>query len=98
LIRYRLGRACTRFTADVGIDDESAGRGTAQFDVWADGSKLFESGVLTGSTPPRRVDVDLTGKRDLRLFVGVGGDNYEFDHADWAGARLTCREAGATMR
>jgi alpha-galactosidase len=92
LIRYRLGRACTRFTADVGIDDESAGKGTAQFEVWADGSRLFESGLVTGSTPARRVDVDLSGKRELRLFVGVGGDNYDFDHADWAGARLTCRK------
>jgi hypothetical protein len=26
----------------------------------------------------------------LRLFVGVGGDEFSFDHATWAGATLIC--------
>ena len=37
LIRYRLEEACSRFQADIGIDDETGGRGSAQFEVWADG-------------------------------------------------------------
>jgi alpha-galactosidase len=90
LIRYRLGRKCSRFVADVGIDDESAGAGTAQFEVWADGTKLFDSGIVTGRTPSKRVDIELTGRRELRLFVNTGGDDFSDDHADWAGARLTC--------
>jgi alpha-galactosidase len=90
LIRYRLGRACRRFTADVGIDDETSGRGSVQFEVWADGVRLFDSGRMTGTSPPKRVDVNLTGRRELRLFVGIAGDAYGFDHADWANALLTC--------
>jgi alpha-galactosidase len=92
LIRYRLGQKCTRFVADVGIDDEVAGVGSVRFEVWADGAKLFESGLLTGQSPPRRVDVDLTDRRELRLFVDTGGDTYEFDHANWASARFFCNE------
>lgn len=90
LIRYRLGQACTRFVADVGVDDEQAGAGSVEFEIWADGERLFRSGVLTGSSPARRVNVDVTGKRELRLFVGVGGDTYAYDHSLWAGARLEC--------
>lgn len=90
LIRYRLGQACSKFTADVGIDDDQGGQGSAQFEVWADGVRLFQSGRLTGNSPSSAVSVDLRGRRDLRLFVGVGGDSYEHDHGVWAGALLEC--------
>jgi hypothetical protein len=36
------------------------------------------------------VDVDLRGRRELRLFVGIGGDTYMQDHAVWGGAFLEC--------
>jgi alpha-galactosidase len=90
LIRYRLGQACTRFSAEVGIDDETDGRGSAQFEVWADGERLFSSGVLTGTSAPAPVSVEVTGRRELRLFVGVGGDGFELDHTVWADAVLDC--------
>jgi alpha-galactosidase len=90
LVRFRLGGRCSRFTAQVGIDDESLGRGTAVFQVWSDGEKLFDSGIVSGETPPREVDVQLEGRMDLRLFVGTTGDGYAQDHADWAEARLHC--------
>lgn len=91
LIRYRLGRACTRFRAEIGIDDETAGRGSAVFQVWADGAKLFDSGALTASSVSLPVDVDITGSTELRLFVGIGGADSGYGHADWASARVTCR-------
>jgi alpha-galactosidase len=90
LIRYRLGQACSRFQADIGIDDETGGRGSAEFEVWADGVKLFGSGVLRSQSAAMPVDLDITGRRELRLFVGVGGDDYSDDHADWANARVMC--------
>ena len=73
LVRFRLGKACTRFTADIGIDDEVKGSGSAEFEVWADG-KSCSTGptLLTGSSPVEHVDVDITGRRELRLFVGTG--------------------------
>jgi alpha-galactosidase len=89
LIRYRLGRACTRFSADVGIDDDQHGRGSVHFEVWADGERLFQSGVLTGTSPALPIDLNVTGRRELRLFVGPGED-YALDHSVWAGATLEC--------
>jgi alpha-galactosidase len=90
LIRYRLARGCSRFLADVGVDDDQGGRGSAQFEVWGDGERLFQSGTLTGTSPVREVSVDVSDRRELRLFVGIGGDDYGNDHAVWAGARLDC--------
>jgi alpha-galactosidase len=94
LLRYRLGRACSRFIADVGIDDDQNGQGSVRFEVWADGERLFESGLLTGTSPTRSVSVDVSGRWDLRLFVSVGGDTFAFDHAVWAAARLECAPSG----
>jgi alpha-galactosidase len=90
LIRYRLGQRCSRFVSDIGIDDETTGLGNVRFEVWADGSRLFDSGIITGQTPVRRVELDVTGRRELRLFVSVGEDDFNHDHVNWAGARLVC--------
>jgi alpha-galactosidase len=90
LLRYRLGQGCSRFVADVGIDDDQAGRGSVQFEIWADGERLYQSGRLTGESPLHEASVDVTGRRELRLFVGIGADNDGLDHAVWAGARLEC--------
>lgn len=90
LLRYRLGERCSRFIADVGIDDDQEGRGSVQFEVWADGERLFQSGLLLGTSPARSVDIDVRGRREIRLFVGIGGDDDTLDHAVWAGALLEC--------
>jgi len=92
LILYRLGKACTGFSADVGIDDETAGRGSVDFQVWTDDDPkpLFDSLVVTAATATQHVAVDLTGKKRLRLRVTGAGDGPTWDHADWAGATITC--------
>jgi alpha-galactosidase len=91
LLRFRLGGACTHFSAQVGLDKEVAGAGSVVFQVWADGEKLFDSGTLTGTSAALPVDVSLEGRQDLRLFVGALGDTAH-DHADWAEPQLICDE------
>ncbi len=49
---------------------------------------LFDSGVMHGGEPARRVDVDIRGLRELRLTVDDAGDGTGYDHADWADARI----------
>jgi hypothetical protein len=44
---------------------------------------------MTGSSATKTVNVDVTGKSQLKLVVTNGGDNIDSDHADWAGAYLT---------
>ncbi len=47
-----------------------------------DGVLLYESGVITGSTPTKSVNVNTAGKSQLRLVVTDGGDGVNSDHAD----------------
>lgn len=89
LVRYRLGKRCHELRADIGIDDVTGGGGSAVFQVWADGEKMLDSGPMYGSTPPQSISVDLSGKSELRLWVGEL-DDIGHDHADWADARLRC--------
>ncbi len=54
-----------------------------------EGVRLFDSGVMRGGEAAKRLTVPLTGRQTLRLIVGDGGDDFTFDHADWADAKLT---------
>jgi alpha-galactosidase len=82
--------ACSRFTAVVGIDAETAGRGSVVFSVLGDGVTLYTSPVVTSSTGGVLVDVATAGRSTLRLVVSNGGDSVDYDHANWADARLIC--------
>lgn len=91
-IRYTLGGQYTSFQSDIGVDDEVDGAAgqysTIVFQVWADGVKLYDSGVMTWTSATKSVNVSVAGKQELRLIVTDAGDNIWYDHADWAGARL----------
>ncbi|MEV4443295.1 NPCBM/NEW2 domain-containing protein, partial [Streptomyces sp. NPDC049577] len=89
-IVYYLGRTCRSLTVDVGVDDETGGRGSVVFQIWKDGTKAADSGPLTGTAPAERLSADLTGAVELRLVVTDAGDGNAYDHADWANPVLTC--------
>ena len=90
-VLYNLGGACTSFTADVGVDDEVGGtRGSLVFQVWANGTKVWESAVMTNASTTVTATVPMTGVNQLRLVVTDGGNGVNYDHGDWASARVTC--------
>ncbi|WP_407554232.1 NPCBM/NEW2 domain-containing protein [Streptomyces sp. Pv4-95] len=89
-VSFYTGGRCTAFHARVGIDDESGDKGSAGFEVWADGERLTESGTMTGKDTARTVDADVSGARTVRLVVTDGGDGVDHDHADWGDARFSC--------
>ena len=93
-LRYALASGCTTFAADIGIDEEVGTAGSVIFQVYTDGTKRFESPVLTGASATVPVSVDITGRAQLQLLVQINGSP-DFDHADWANARITC---GTTNR
>ncbi len=86
--RLALGGTGERFTATVGVDDEVGDRGSVVFRVIGDGKTLWESGVLRGGNPAKEVSVPLAGVKSLILAVGDAGDDINYDHADWAEARI----------
>ncbi|HEX8911731.1 MAG TPA: NPCBM/NEW2 domain-containing protein [Humisphaera sp.] len=87
-VNYDLNGQYDRFVADVGVDDEVLNAGSVIFQVWADGVKLFDSGLMAGPSDTQRVDVDVTNRLRLKLVVLNGGDDGTLDHADWADAKL----------
>jgi hypothetical protein len=91
-IRYNLSGNCSTLEAIVGVDDDVGSYGSIVFEVWADSIKIFDSGLMYGDSPSQTVNVDLTGKNELRLVVLDGGNGIESDHGDWADAKLTCAD------
>jgi hypothetical protein len=90
-IVYALDGACKRFTAWVGVDADMKGHtdSTVVFQVFGDGQKLFDSGVMRLADTAKLVDVPLADVEELRLVVTDAGDGISCDHADWADAVLT---------
>ncbi|MGW0602318.1 sigma-70 family RNA polymerase sigma factor [Streptomyces sp. NPDC002640] len=84
-----LNRSCTSYRAMAGIDDMAAGLGSAVFSVYADGVRLWRSGVLRGGDPAVPVSVDLSGRRTVRLVVEPS-DAGLLTPADWADSRFHC--------
>lgn len=86
-ITYDLGGKYARFQSDVGVDDEVGADGSVVFRVVLDGKELYNSGLLTGTSATKSIDVDVSAGKQLQLIVGQDADNGK-DHASWGGARL----------
>jgi hypothetical protein len=89
-IRYALNGSCTSFLASVGLDDEAGAGGSVIFQVFTDGTKRFDSGLMIGTTATQSVNVDVTGVTQLQLVVTDGGNGTSSDHGDWADAKVSC--------
>jgi alpha-galactosidase len=89
-IDVSLAGRCSTFTADVGVDAEVGTNGSVTFSVLGDGTTLTTTPVLRGGQAAQHLSVNVSGRNTLRLAVGNGGDNINFDHADWGNAQLTC--------
>jgi len=96
-LSFPLGAGCTVFRASVGLDDvvRPSGGGSVGFEVYGDDEKLFDSGVMRGTSATQEVNVSLAGRKSLRLVVTDGGDYIGYDHADWASARVECQDQAA---
>jgi len=88
-----LKGGASRFTSQVGVDDETDGQGSIEFKLIGDSRELWTSGLMKGKEKAKPVDVDLTGVRKLTMLVTDGGDGVIADHADWAMAAI--RYSGA---
>ena len=92
-LSYTVPTGCTTFTAAVGVDDEVGVSGDVIFRVYVNGSLQYDSGAMGGSSPTKTLSVAVTGGSTLRLLVDPDGI-LDFDHADWADAKLACGSGG----
>jgi hypothetical protein len=97
-ITVYLGGKNYRFTAAAGIDDEAIDdynkTGAAYqppqvtFELWADGVKVYDSGLVNMERPKVNIDVLIKNCRELLLKVTDGGNTNSYDHGDWADAKF----------
>ena len=88
-LRYALNKQYSRFLASVGVDGEVGNSGSVRFQVYGDGTLLYDSGTVRGGQAAKSVDVSVANVTELRLVVTDNGDSNYDDHADWADARVT---------
>jgi len=81
-----LKGAATQFVATVGCTYYLSG--SVSFEVWLDGRKVADSGVIKSQQPPKTISIDLTDAQKMILKVTNGGDFRGNDHAVWADARI----------
>ncbi|WP_329164776.1 NPCBM/NEW2 domain-containing protein [Streptomyces sp. NBC_01267] len=89
-VEYYAGGACSNVSAQAGVDDETGIKGTVTFEIWADGTKVASTGVLTNVDFAHSISADVSGAQVVRLVVTDAGDGNDSDHADWADAKLSC--------
>lgn len=85
-----LNRACTSYDALVGVDDTTLKLGQVYFSVYADGARVWRSGLVKGGDPAVPVHVGLVGRKSVRLVVEPYGTFDELVLADWAESKFVC--------
>jgi alpha-galactosidase len=89
-LTWYVGGNCSRFTADLGLDDSTKGPGSVTYRISTDGQQRFDSGLVQNSTPTVHADVDVSAAQVVQIDVGDGGNGVSYDNADIAAPQLTC--------
>ncbi len=80
-----------QFSVTVGIDENNSkeNQGSVEFIILGDGHELWRSGIM--KKPDARISftIDIKNVRRLLLKVTDAGDGINYDHADWANAKLS---------
>ncbi len=84
-----LDGKASEFSAGAGVDDESGNDATIEFFVMGDKKILWQSGIVHKGDSVSMVKVSLKNIRKLALYVSDGGDNINYDHADWVDPIIT---------
>lgn len=77
------------FEAEVGVQWQGQNIGSVVFQVFVDGQKRFDSGVMREVDEPKKVRVSVRGAQQLALVMTDAGDGITCDCANWVEARLT---------
>lgn len=76
-----------RFSATVGIDAETDGKGDCNIIVQADGISVWQ-GRVKSDDEPQLIDVDISNSKQISLIVQPGKQFDLSDHLDWCNAKF----------
>ncbi len=89
-IAVRLAKAALSLEAWAGVDDEVRGnlRSSVEFVIVGDGKLLWKSGVMKAGQPAKEIKLNVADVDALEMQITDGGNGMDYDHADWAQARI----------
>lgn len=96
-IRYFLNGKFSRFSAEVGIDDEVGRNGSVKFLIYGDSVQLFDSGRMTGDSSAKKIDIDITGVKYLKLYARIAPDITNFPTTPQGYTRCANESASFTL-
>lgn len=85
---YVLGEEFESFHATVGVLDVVRPLGSVEFQALCDGEPCFQSGLVTGTDPPKEISFSVAGVHRVTLIVDYADEIDLADHAVWADARF----------
>ena len=86
-IVYELPEKASRLRATVGIDARVRDSGHVRLVIKGDGQELFADDV-DGADDPRELSINVTGVRQLEIFVDFGENQDVGDHLNLCNARI----------
>lgn len=86
-LTYRLNGDYRRFITVAGIEQLVRPNGRVSLTITGDDKELFNRDI-SGEDAPIPLDLDVSGVRELTIFVGFGGDLDDGDHLALGDARL----------
>ncbi len=96
-ITVSLQKKYRKFQSHIGIDDQIREMykqnpyligGSVSFQVYLDGQKKWDSGIIRWFDPPQSLDINVSGYKDMVLIVDFADNANANDLANWAGALL----------
>ncbi len=85
----QLGGQFARFDSTIGVDGDGSTASSVIFQVYGDGTLLYQSPVESSGSSPVPIDLSVAGVQKLTLVVEAApGSTAANDHAVWADARL----------
>lgn len=72
-----------RFETYIGVSRSIAEQNNSSitFSILADGTGVYNSGLMKFTTPAKYVSLDIKGVKELRIVIGDGGNGISSDHA-----------------
>lgn len=87
--RIQLFGRATQFHSFCGVDDNAkSSQASVIFHVYGDGKELWKSQRMTWKQDAVEAAISLKGVRTLNLVVDKAGEGIDYDHGDWADARI----------
>ncbi len=87
----------TVFSASVGVDDAASEEASIKFYLFGDQKLLWESELLKWGQDAEVCEVGIKGVKKLGLLVTGADDGINFDHANWAEAKISYKKVAPAV-